>query len=604
MEIGDPNPTEAAEALGPCVASTERMRWIKTWLTCVAFYYPALWLSIFCIWAAPSLLRVALLGEHLSFLRLNAFGVIARSAPIHRGVQPNAASFTSASSLWILIPLLVLIAGTLAVVGRNRRILSGLAISMLANVALMFPLARFWESRKVGTPFILASILFSVLLCLSLRWMLNGWGQGGYWVRAGSLYAGFVLLPVPLWLAFHLLQRFYYWPPLMMLIVAPAVAALLVSFPRLHETSADPSLGGWGQPACGLVVTVLLAAGITWGGPALTHAFEQHQLDANRAAVAGLPPIPVNAPYPKVFFQKGVSFSAEFPDPYASAGARQMLRSLQKDGVNAVALIPYGWMQLGSPEVHGFGRNSWESEEGLRELSRLAHALGMKVMLKPGIWVQGGHFAGDIDFSSPADRQKWFEEYGNFIERYAKFATEIHADVFSVGGEFVHLTPYASPWREIIARIRKVYPGPLTYAANFGGEFEKLSFWDALDYIGLQEYYPLPDNLSTGALVQKVEAVQKQYQKPIIFTEAGFPSMTGANHHPWEDGEPGKIDRNLQAQCYEAVFRAFYLKPWFEGVYWWKVGSNGFGGPHDTSLTPWGKPAMAVIKKWYADGGR
>jgi len=80
--------------------------------------------------------------------------------------------------------------------------------------------------------------------------------------------------------------------------------------------------------------------------------------------------------------------------------------------------------------------------------------------------------------------------------------------------------------------------------------------------------------------------------------------MAGANRHPWEDGEPGKIVLNLQARCYEAIFRAFYDKPWFEGMYWWKVGRNGFGGPDDTSLTPWGKPAMAVIRKWYVNGGR
>jgi Glycoside Hydrolase Family 113 len=604
METMDPHSAGAAESSGRPVASAARLRWVKTWLTCATFYYPALWLSIFCIWAAPSLLRVAFLGDHMVFLRLNALGMIARSGSNHPGIYSHAARFASASALWILIPLLLLIAGTLAAVGRNRRVLSGLAIAMLANVALMFPLASFWESRKMGTAFILASILFSGLLCLGLRWVLAGWRPGGYWLRAGSLYASFVLLPLPLWLVFHLLRGFYYWPPLMTLIVAPAVAALLVSFPELHETSADPGSGSWAPPVSGLVLTVFLAMGIAWGGPLLTHAFEEHQLDANRAAMANLPPIPVNAPYPKVFFQKGMSFSAEFPDPYASAGARQMLRALQKDGVNSVALIPYGWMRLGSPEVHGFGRNSWESEEGLRELSRLAHALGMKVMLKPGIWVQGGHFAGDIDFSSAAGREEWFKQYGDFIERYAKFATTIHADVFCVGGEFIHLTPYSSEWREIIARVRKVYPGPITYAANFGGEFEKLSFWDELDYIGLQEYYPLPDDLSTGALVQEVEAVEKQYQKPVIFTEAGFPSMAGANRHPWEDGDPGKVDLNLQARCYDAVFRAFYDKPWFMGMYWWKVGSNGFGGPHDTSLTPWGKPAMAVVKKWYEDGGR
>jgi Glycoside Hydrolase Family 113 len=328
-------------------------------------------------------------------------------------------------------------------------------------------------------------------------------------------------------------------------------------------------------------------------------AFQHRRELANEAEVSKLPPIQVNAPYPKIFFQKGVSFSSEFPNPYASRGARQMLRTLHADGVDAVALVPYGGMQLGSPEIRGFGQYSLESDEGLRELSRLAHALGMKVMLKPGIWIRGGHFGGDIEFASQANREKWFDNYDKFIERYAKLAADIHADLFCVGGEFVRMSPYDSEWRKIIANVRKVYPGPVTYAANFGDEFQNLKFWDALDTIGLQEYYPLPNDLSTTALVEKVEAVQKRFQKPVIFTEVGFPSAPGANRRPWADGKSGGADLQLQARCYQAIFQAFYNQPWFEGMYWWKVGTNGFGGPGDTSLTPWGKPAMEVVTKWY-----
>jgi Glycoside Hydrolase Family 113 len=319
--------------------------------------------------------------------------------------------------------------------------------------------------------------------------------------------------------------------------------------------------------------------------------------------VAKLPPIQVDAPYPRVFFQKGVSFSAEFPNPYASPGAREMLRTLRAGSVNAVALVPYGGMQLGSPEVGGFGQHSWESDEGLRELTRLAHALGMKVMLKPGIWIRG-HFGGDIEFPNPADREKWFNNYGKFIGRYAKLAAEIHIDLFCVGGEFVRMSRYDPEWRKIIGDVREVYSGPVTYAANFGDEFKTIRFWDALDVIGLQEYYPLPDDLSTAALVKKVEAVQKRFHKPVIFTEVGFPSVPGANRHPWQDGKSGNADSQLQAHCYRAIFQAFYDKPWFEGMYWWKVGSNGVGGPGDTSLTPWGKPAMQVVKKSYESGKR
>ena len=88
----------------------------------------------------------------------------------------------------------------------------------------------------------------------------------------------------------------------------------------------------------------------------------------------------------------------------------------------------------------------------------------------------------------------------------------------------------------------------------------------------------------------------------MVFPEAGYPSLVEAHREPWAE-QPREISLEAQARCYEAVFEAFYLKPWFQGVYWWKVGSNGFGGPDDGSHTPWGKPAMDVVTKWYLRGG-
>ncbi len=319
--------------------------------------------------------------------------------------------------------------------------------------------------------------------------------------------------------------------------------------------------------------------------------------------MAAIPKIPQDLPYPKLFFQKGVNFTAEYPNPYASEGARRRLEMLPQYGVNAVALVPYGFVSRGSPDVRlNRGAGSWESDEGLEELSGVAHARGMKVLLKPALWVGGG-YATDLDFSSARDRQKWFEQYALFLEHYARLAKQIHADVLCVGGEFVKLTPYEAEWRGLVARVRALYPGPLVYAANFGEEFESIRFWDALDYIGLQEYYPLPDDLSTDFLVQKVEAVQRRFERPVIFTEAGFPSLVAPNRRPWDDS-PRQLSPEDQARCYESVLRAFYRRPWFRGVYWWKVESNGAGGLEDGSHSLWGKPAMDVMARYYLQADR
>jgi len=49
---------------------------------------------------------------------------------------------------------------------------------------------------------------------------------------------------------------------------------------------------------------------------------------------------------------------------------------------------------------------------------------------------------------------------------------------------------YESSWRALIAEVRTVYAGPLSYAANFD-EVGQVGFWDALDAIGVNAYYPL-----------------------------------------------------------------------------------------------------------------
>jgi Glycoside Hydrolase Family 113 len=582
------------------------MRWARSWILCAAFYYPALWLAVSCVWAFPGLVRSTLLGDHIVELRPSILGLMLWSAPADPAAHSDAGRgfFAFSPSCWILVPLAAAIAFALVRAGLTRRILGSLMVAVLAGAALVLPFSRLRGPSHVSVPLIFSSVVFFALLCVGLYWMSAAWAGSGYWGRLAGLCACAALMPALLWFLFRLLQASRFGNFLWMLAPPAAVAAALVSFRAPGSSAADSQPVNLRAIFSGLATTVLLAAGVTWGGPMVVHAFQLRQQRANEAAVAKLPPIQVNAPYPKIFFQKGVSFSAEFPNPYASPGARQMLRTLHADGVNAVALVPYGGMQLGSPEVHGFGRHSWESDEGLRELSRLAHAVGMKVMLKPGIWIRGGHFGGDIQFASPADREKWFDQYGRFIERYAKLSTQIHVDLFCVGGEFVRMSRYDKEWRKIIANVRRVYPGPVTYAANFGDEFENIKFWDALDIIGLQEYYPLPNDLSTHPLLAKVETVQKRFHKPVLFTEVGFPSAPGGNRRPWKDGKSGEADLQLQARCYQAIFQAFYDKPWFEGMYWWKVGSNGFGGHGDTSLTPWGKPAMQVVRKWYQDGSR
>jgi len=55
------------------------------------------------------------------------------------------------------------------------------------------------------------------------------------------------------------------------------------------------------------------------------------------------------------------------------------------------------------------------------------------------------------------------------------------------------VTKRQDDWRVLIADIRKLYRGKLTYAANWAKELNDVPFWAELDFIGIQAYYPLTD---------------------------------------------------------------------------------------------------------------
>ena len=570
--------------------------WIQTWLACVALYYPGLWVSLTLLQAAPAFARILFFHEQLGWFRIFPFGLVARSVPSDGLPDPGFGQRYDRFEVEIAVFLVLAAILTLARAGRTQRTLSGLFVASFSGFALSRPLADVFFERRVSLQGAFSFIIFFATLCLGLRWMLDGWVRSDYWVRVGSLFAGFVAPPFVVWGGLRLLTPFHFGAFPLLPMAPGALAAILVS---LWSSPGEPQQSTWKAATVGLLITLLLAAAVGGGGRHLNRALARATSARSQAAMAAYPGIPASLPYPKLFFQKGVNYTAEFPYNYDSAGARRMLEALPQYGINAIALMPYGWSARGEPEVHLQGEGGWESDEGMAQLSRVAHARGMKVMLKPAIWE-----AHNLEFPSAQDRTQWFDQYRTFLEHYARLAKQIHADLLCIGGEFVHLTPYDPEWRKLITRTRELYPGPLVYAANHGAEFESITFWDALDYIGLQEYYSLPDDLATDALVQKVEAVQQKFGKPVIFTEVGFPSLEGANYQPWDDNNRKTLSLTAQASCTEAILRAFYTKPWFQGMYWWRLETNGSGGPDDASHSLWNKPALDVVKRWYVQGGR
>jgi arabinogalactan endo-1,4-beta-galactosidase len=164
-------------------------------------------------------------------------------------------------------------------------------------------------------------------------------------------------------------------------------------------------------------------------------------------------------------------------------------------------------------------------------------------------------------------------------------------------------------WRRIISETRGIFAGPITYASNHEGEETTIRWWDALDYIGVDAYYPLTNqndptlsDLRAAWLTPTLalENLSRQYNRPIIITEIGYQSVDGANQHPWEWQTGGTVDIQEQADCYQAALEIFWRRPWLRGIYWWYWSADpNQGGPSDTDYTPHGKPAEIILKNYY-----
>ncbi len=372
-----------------------------------------------------------------------------------------------------------------------------------------------------------------------------------------------------------------------------ALAGLAIFFHRRAH------LANWRSVTLGLTLSASLYGSVTW----VERARREQRREHTQQRLAAILPPAADSPYPKLFFQRGVCFTAEHGVGYGSAESLTQLSELAAYGVNAIALVPYGGARRrgGGPiAIRTAGRDSWESDAGIEIVAAEARRLGMCVTLKPHLWPH----AAQMQLSAE-DRREWLKQYRGFAETYARLAARIHADLFVVATEVgTELAREERAWREIIAAVRAVYAGPLTFAPTQGPEFESIAFWDALDYIGLDNYYPLGDNYSADEPLARVQAVQQRFSRPVIFTEAGFSAAEGAHRAPWEDGPDRPLSLREQERSYEALLKAFYAKPWFQGVYWWKLGTDGYGGAGDHSMTPWGKPAMEVVKRFYLAGGR
>ncbi|TYA74812.1 glycoside hydrolase family 113 [Seonamhaeicola marinus] len=281
---------------------------------------------------------------------------------------------------------------------------------------------------------------------------------------------------------------------------------------------------------------------------------------------------------------------------------------------NYAAIMPFGFVKdLQSPKIVFNTERQWfgETSKGAKQYIEALRKNGIKIMLKPQIWVWHGEFTGYIKMTSEDHWKALEASYSKFILEYAKLAQELKLELLCIGTEleyFVENRP--EYWFELIKEIKTIYNGKLTYAANWD-EFKRTPFWGELDFIGVDAYFPVSDSKTPNveeclkgwkAHVSVIKEKQERFNKPILFTEFGYRSVDFSGKEPWKS-ERSMNSVNLQAQVNttKALFETFWKEDWFAGGFVWKWFHNHelVGGKDNFMFTPQNKPVEDIIRNYY-----
>lgn len=307
---------------------------------------------------------------------------------------------------------------------------------------------------------------------------------------------------------------------------------------------------------------------------------------------------------------------------YGTEYSAVLLDELVRMGVNWVSITPFGriWSIRHTEILMDFEAPYQENRRALGRFVEQAKARGLRVMVVPHLWVETGEWRGEMDPGSPEGWETYRQSYRFFVMRWAADAAEWGAEGFSIGVECKSWSGrFGGWWEQFIADIRRLFPGLLTYSANWD-EVENVLFWDRLDLVGINAFYPLADK-NNASYDQYLQGARKQIDNlrelsrtldmPILFVEVGYTTRSNAAVEPWlwpDDMQSPAVDEWEQARALSAILEAALPNRWMAGFFLWRYYANlddvsqeaiwGFS-PHGKLAEPMLREIFAV--QWGAD---
>ncbi|MCH2231522.1 MAG: glycoside hydrolase [Crocinitomicaceae bacterium] len=293
--------------------------------------------------------------------------------------------------------------------------------------------------------------------------------------------------------------------------------------------------------------------------------------------------------------------------------AQEDIDPMKSVNANWVSVIPFSFIPAkDNPNLRYNSDWQWIGErlDGSQKYIQQMHKAGLKVMLKPQIWVGRGVFTGFIEMNNEDDWLVFEEKYQEFILEFAKMAEEEQVEMICLGTELNRFVVTRDRfWKGMIAEVKKVYSGKLTYAENWDC-FDQVTFWSNLDYIGVDAYFPITQkeeptktDLIAGwsAHVAKMDSISAKYDTPLLFTEYGYRSTVNCSMKPWDYSKKAEISEDCQVRALSVLFDVMWSKENFAGGFLWKwfPDHKDAGGPKNDMFTVQNKKAETLVKEVY-----
>lgn len=302
--------------------------------------------------------------------------------------------------------------------------------------------------------------------------------------------------------------------------------------------------------------------------------------------------------------ERGLALGLFSADP--SYSYRMLIDEVANTGATHISIVWVWWQDdVRAQEikyVSGWSATDAQILEALREAKR--HKLHVTAFPIVRLMKStSNEWRGKI---APEDPDVWWRSYNEFMHHNAQLAKLGGADRLCVGSELLSMEKRRERWLDVIDRVRVTAPDvEVLYSANWD-HFEPVSFWDAIDVVGMTGYWELTRdmNATTEDLLLSWQSIKPsvldwldRIGKPVVITEIGYPSLDGGAAWPWDETRKAPVDLEEQRRAYDAFARAWSDTPQLSGVYFWNW--FGFGGEKDGNYTPRGKPAADVIRRWY-----